>query len=88
MSATTTPFDATPLTILNVGDLGLVFLHRAHARLLMVEAGQMHVTDAITGLIEPFEELVGPLRCACTRDIVARWERRYPPIRRKPRRVV
>jgi hypothetical protein len=79
----------TTLTVVKIGvaaDPRLVFLQRVSARLVLVEAGEMDLDGAIRELIEPFEELVGPLRSACTRDIIARWERRYPPIRRKPRR--
>ena len=65
----------------------LVFLRRAHARLILVEAGAMDIDDAIAGLIEPLERLVGPPLCECSRDIVERWERDYPPIRRQPRRA-
>jgi hypothetical protein len=59
-------------------DPRLVFLHRAHARLILVEAGAMDIADA-------FAELIEPLLCGCSRDIVERWERDYP--RHKPRRV-
>jgi hypothetical protein len=61
-------------------DPGLVFLERAAARLVLVEAGEMDIETAIIELIEPFEQLIGPLLCDCSRDIVARWERDYPPV--------
>jgi hypothetical protein len=64
-------------------DPGLVFLERAAARLVLVEAGEMEIKEAISGLVEPFEELVGPLLCDCSRDIVKRWERKYRPTRRR-----
>jgi hypothetical protein len=67
-----------------VPDPRLAFLHRAHATLVLVDAGELDVDTAIGGLIEPFEELVGPLLCACSREIVERWERDYP--RQRPRR--
>ena len=62
-------------------DPGLVFLQRAAARLVPVEAGEMDIEIAIIDLVEPLEQLVGPLLCDCSRDIVARWERNYPPVR-------
>jgi hypothetical protein len=58
-------------------DPDLVFLERASARLILVQAGKMTVEEAIDGLIEPFKELVG--LCGCARDIVERWERKFPP---------
>jgi hypothetical protein len=66
-------------------DSRLVFLARASARLSLVEAGEMAAEQAIDGLIEPFEELVGPL-CTCINDICERWEREYPPVRRRRRK--
>jgi hypothetical protein len=64
-------------------DPGLVFLQHAAARLMLVEAGEMEIEEALVGLIEPFEELVGPLLCDCSHEIIERWERNYPPIQRK-----
>src|SRR5262245_59158752 len=64
-------------------DPGLVFLERAAARLLLVEAGEMDVETAIIALVEPLEQLVGPLLCDCSGDIVARWERDYPPVKNR-----
>jgi hypothetical protein len=55
-------------------DPRLAFLQRAAARLLLVEAGEMEVETAIQGLIEPFEQLVGPLLCDCTRETSVHWE--------------
>jgi hypothetical protein len=60
-------------------DPRLVFLHRAHARLLLVEAGELDIDDAVADLADAFHRLVP---CACVREIVDRWEREYPP--RKP----
>jgi hypothetical protein len=76
---------ATSIDVIDTIDPRLAFLHRAHAALVLVDAGELDVDTAIGGLIEPFEELVGPLLCACSREIVERWERDYPP-RRQPRR--
>jgi hypothetical protein len=66
-------------------DSRLVFLARASARLSLVEAGEMAVEQAIDDLIEPFEELVGRL-CARINEICERWEREYPPVRRRQRK--
>jgi hypothetical protein len=51
----------------------------------LVEAGEMAVEQAIDDLIEPFEELVGRL-CARINEICERWEREYPPVRRRQRK--
>jgi hypothetical protein len=82
---TSSTASATPVDITESIDPGLAFLHRAHARLLLVEAGEMDIETAIIELVEPFEQLVGPLLCDCSRDIVARWERDYPPIKSRRR---
>ena len=50
-------------------DPRLIFLHRAHARLILFDAGKMDLDEAIDGLMGP---------CPCARDIVAMWERKYP----------
>jgi hypothetical protein len=65
-------------------DPGLVFLYRAAARLRLVKAGAMTVDEAIDGLVDHFEELIGPCDCVC--ETVDRWERDFPPTRRKPKR--
>jgi len=59
-----------------------VFLARAAARHLMVESGEMDIKEAITGLVEPARALF-PLYCMCERDTVEKWEKLYPPIRRR-----
>jgi hypothetical protein len=64
-------------------DLGLAFLQRAAARLELVEAGEMEIEEAVVGLIGPLEELIGPLLCDCSYEIIERWDRDYPPTRRK-----
>jgi hypothetical protein len=74
---------ATSIDIIGTIDARLDFLQRASARLALVEAGEMDLETAIAGLIEPFEALVGPLLCGCSRDIIAGWERQYPPIKNK-----
>jgi hypothetical protein len=59
-------------------DARLVFLARAAARHVLVEAGAMDLDEALDGLVEP----------ACDHDrvewieaLVERWEREYPPQR-------
>jgi hypothetical protein len=54
------------------------FLVRASARLWLVDNCEMDIGDA-------FDDLVADLQCACSREIVVRWERDYPhrPQRRR-----
>jgi hypothetical protein len=66
-----------PVTITVSVDPRLVFLHRAAARLILVEAGEMDLDAAVADLIPP---------CACARDVIDRWERQYPPRRQWRRR--
>lgn len=65
------------------GNPGLVFLDRAHAALILVEANQMTVEEAIMGLAPLFYELVHPM-CDCTREIFERMERLYPSAASRP----
>jgi hypothetical protein len=51
-------------------DPRLAFLERASARLILVEAGEMEIEDAFSGLVD---------QCACDREMIARWDRDYPP---------
>ncbi len=60
-------------------DPRLVFLERASARLILVDAGEMELDEAFNGL-------VAHLQCPCSREIVERWERDYPH-RRQSRRA-
>ena len=53
---------------------------RDSARLLLVEAGEIDIDDAITDLADAFHWLVP---CACVREIMDRWERDYPPRKRR-----
>jgi hypothetical protein len=61
-------------------DPRLVFLARAEARLILVEAGEIDLDEALDGLVEP----------ACDHDrewieaLVGHWEHTHPP--RKHRR--
>ena len=59
-----------PIAVVKV-DPRLAFLHRAHARLMLFEAGLM-------GIAEAFDGLVASLQCSCSRDLVQKWERDYP----------
>jgi hypothetical protein len=64
-------------------DSRLIFLERAAARLILVNAGEMDLGEAITGLTTHFEEIVG--LCSHADNIVAKWERNYPPVSRRKR---
>jgi hypothetical protein len=75
------PAKITPVDVTACPDPGLVFLHRAAARLRLVEAGKMTIDAAIDCLVEPFEELFDACLCDCALDLVEEWERRYPPKR-------
>ena len=57
---------------------GMAFLLRAACRFELVEAGQMTVQEAITGLAPAFYQLIHPA-CGCARDIFDRMERNHPP---------
>jgi hypothetical protein len=47
-------------------DLRLVFLERAAARLRLVKSADMTLDDAVAGLVEAVEELIGRrLLCPC-----------------------
>jgi hypothetical protein len=55
----------SPLEII---DPRLVFLERAAARLRLFESADMDLTEAIAGLREAFEEIIGHrLLCPCVR---------------------
>jgi hypothetical protein len=59
-------------------DPRLAFLARAHARFILVEAGEMSLDEALDGLIEPI--------CDCQRwPLAAQWERTHPPSAPPPR---
>ena len=52
----------------------LLFLVRAHARLVLVEAYEMTLDEALEGLVESI--------CDCQRwPLAAQWERTHPPRR-------
>ena len=54
-------------------DPRLAFLARAHARFILVEAGEMSLDEALDGLVEPI--------CDCQRwPLGAQWERTHPPV--------
>ena len=49
----------------------LLFLVRAHARLILVEADKITLDEALEGLVEPI--------CDCQRwPLAAQWERTHP----------
>ena len=55
-------------------DPRLAFLARAHARFILVEAGQMSLEEALVGLVEPI--------CECQRwPLASQWERTHPPLK-------
>jgi hypothetical protein len=56
-------------------DPRLTFLHRASARLQLVEAGEMDIGLAFGGLVSVIDQI----------DTVRRWERNYPPVKAKRR---
>jgi hypothetical protein len=49
-----------PVAVSDRADPRLVFLHRAHSRLILFENGLMSLDEAYFGLIEEY--------CACSRD--------------------
>jgi hypothetical protein len=49
-------------------DPRIAFLYRASARLTLVESGDMDLTEAVAGLREAFEDILGrQLLCPCVR---------------------
>jgi hypothetical protein len=50
-------------------DPRLAFLERASARLILVEAGEMEIDEAFSGLV---------YQCACDREMIDRWDRDHP----------
>jgi hypothetical protein len=60
-------------------DPRLVFLARASARLVLVEAGEMDLDEAFDELIESV--------CDCRRwPLATQWERTHPPLQYRVRR--
>jgi len=57
-------------------DPRLLFLERASVRLYLVEADEMSLEEAFEGLLDS-------LQCTCSREMVVRWERDYPPASRR-----
>ena len=51
---------APPIAEKAVVDPRLVFLHRAHARLILFESGEMDLDEAVFGLLKD--------HCPCSRD--------------------
>jgi hypothetical protein len=56
-------------------DPRLAFLARAAARFGLVEGSATEIGEAFDGLI-------ACLQCSCSREMIERWERDYPPARR------
>jgi hypothetical protein len=66
-------------------DPAIIFLEQAAARLRLVEAAEMELDEAIIGLIDPFEELFGPIVCSrCRSAENARRERQQERARSRP----
>jgi hypothetical protein len=71
-------------------DWRYVFLVRAGARALMVEAGDMDSEQAVVELVESLdrrwliERIVGRrfLKCGCECDVLGRWARMRPTTKR------
>jgi hypothetical protein len=61
-------------------DPKLAWLACASARFELVRAGDMDIDTAFDGLIVC-------LSCCCGREMAARWERDYPPVRRHQQRA-
>ena len=60
-------------------DPRIAFLARAHARYILLEAGEISLDKALDGLVQPI--------CDCQRwPLAAQWERTHPPRRRWGRR--
>ena len=77
-------FDAYCLTLApGKIHLGIAFLERAAARLILVEHGQMSIEDAIMGLAPAFWDLVDPMSGEAIADY-ERMERLYPHVTAKP----
>jgi hypothetical protein len=86
-SAMTVPVRITTAVELAWPDPGLVFLQLASTRLLLVEAGEIEIDDAIAGLTDAVEAVYGP-RCSFVDELVEHWERTFVPTkRRRPRRA-
>jgi hypothetical protein len=74
---------AAPTTIFL--DPAIIFLEQAAARLTLVEADEMELDEAIIGLIDPFEELFGPIVCSrCRSAETARRQRQQERARSRP----
>lgn len=65
-----------PVRIVTQVDPKLAWLARAAARFDLVQVGAMDLDEA-------FDGFVVDLRCNCDCECVARWERDYPPIKRR-----
>ena len=68
----------TPQDGIILVDPRLVFLERAAARVLLVEAGEIDLDEAIDGLVDAFDELTGR-QCTCAKETLGHWEIMFPP---------
>ena len=67
-------------------DLRVVFLERASARLRLVKSMDLGLDEAVAGLIEPLEDIIGRRQlCECALDTVRRWEAADDSSRRRRR---
>jgi hypothetical protein len=62
------------------GDPRYIFLLRASTRLWLVDNCEMTLDEACDGLVDTQS-------CSCSHQIVERWERDYPPMRRPKKRA-
>jgi hypothetical protein len=64
-------------------DPRLVFLACVSARLVLVEAGEMDLDEAFDGLILESPYSICDCRWRWVENLVERWERTHPPVRRR-----
>jgi hypothetical protein len=69
------PFTTPAVEANNQIDFRLAFLERAAARLYLFDAGELELDEAFDGLLDG-------LQCTCSREVIERWERVSPPIKR------
>ena len=70
-----------PLEVERKLDPVQVFLHRAHARLMLLEVGDLEPAEALMGLAPAFLAIVHPI-CSCGCDLSEDLAGRMPPHRR------
>jgi hypothetical protein len=67
-------------------DPRLVFLARASARLILVEASEMDLDQAFDGLFVESPCAICDCRWRWVENLVERWERTHPPLKHRGRR--